>query len=202
MRSVGGHAVILARRPIAIYDVDLIAVGLITAAMVGVYMLAIRPQQQQAASARTTMTSVQAVESEIARMSEKLQGLREQTKKLQTALEAQLARTPTVRDRNALINDIFAIAESVGLEVDGVAPSAPDEQGSIVLNDVEIQARGETRSLIALLDRLARDKPYHSIRSFSVTGDGDRDAHRRKISLTVRLFLLPEEGALVAEASP
>ena len=193
---------ILSRRPFPIYDVDAIAVALIAVAALGLYFFAVRPERQQADNYHGVATIVAAAEGAVSRAQGRLGDVSRQIEELQQVLDEQLHQTPTVADRNQLINDILAVADEVGLDVGSITPAAPVEENQVVVSDIEILAEGDIRALITLLDRLAREKPHHAVRGFHVVANPRSPTPSRSIAVTLRLFLLPQRDAVVAGVAP
>lgn len=185
---------VLCRRPIRVFDVDV--VGLAGLALIGAaaYLLLIHGVRsdwrafQDAAQQRT------ATERTVSGMHAVLRALDADITRIALVSKQAVGTAPRQGDIPAMLAQLADIAQRCGVDLGQVTPQPAVAGNGYWYVDVEVTGRGASGAFIALLDQFALLNQYHSIPRLSVQTDGVNGGTCR-LAWTLRLHVLPEEMA-------
>jgi hypothetical protein len=186
--------VIVCRKPWTVYDVDVAGlVGLAVLAAAS-WWLAVAPWLQtwhgfrelarkQAAVSQCVLDDI--VESD--RREGELEGLGR-------VVSNELAQVPAAGALTEQLQRMTELARACDVELLSVTPQPPSREGPYWVSDIRVTGRGSCRNFIRLLDRLAGENPYASLRACSVARPPLSREASGELAWTVRLYLLPANG--------
>lgn len=182
---------ILLRKPITIFDVDLI--GAVMVGVVGViaFVTVLVPSRSVSQIDQQLSVAVQATQDAIARSSNRLDRALESKQELARKVEARERTLPTPGDASDFPRQIAAAAENHGVTVQQLAPNPlrAAEQGLVC--DVHVVARSGLSQFIAMLDELRGTCPHMQVREFAIARGPDATQPESTLSLTLRMYLSP-----------
>lgn len=186
---------IILRKPLVLYDADAVGLGVV-ALLLGVAWVGVaQPLMQSVSDEAAVRSAIAAAES--ARATERANVLRitKQIERLDEVVREQSALVPGESARNSVVTDIVSRAERHGISVVSLTPVAPVRGDRYVTADTELIVRCPLAALIALLDELARDVPFHSVEDLNVSEDRKAENDECLVSLRLRLFMFIEGAA-------
>jgi hypothetical protein len=183
---------IVCRRPIRLFDVDVAGILALAATTAALVWLLCGPWTQTwrgyRAGARARADIERRLHSEIVALEEFEENL--------TQLESDIAslsdEVPHADSLSRLLSEVTDIARDANLRLLSVAPQAGRAVGAYTVVDVEIGATGRSHDFIRFLDQLARRNPYQSLPRCTIEHAAKNDDPRCRIDWTIRLYLLPE----------
>lgn len=180
---------ILVRKPVRIYDVDLI--GIVMVAIIGIvaYVSVILPALEGASLGAQLRQSVALADESIQRTAQRLDRYTQDVKLLSVAVAERAAASPGMRDSAGFPSSVAGAAEAVGVHVLQMAPIAPRETERGLVSDLQVVARGTLLDLTRLLDRVRRERTHCQVLEYVVTESRDPSDPRCVITFTLRLFL-------------
>lgn len=192
---------ILLRKPLTIYDVDLIGV-LVLVALVGgacgwplTQLRAHRAAQAQLhVRLGNAQAAVHAAESNLAQVQTDLD-------RMEAQVNGLIAEAPRVNDVAGALQRLTAAAKTANLTITQLTPRPIAAEDSYLVNDVDMVGSGSSRAFLAFLDQLARSAPYQSLEGFTVHRDSTSDNGDVRLTWTMRLYLLPDVLPSVASTN-
>lgn len=181
---------IVCRRPVLIFDVDLIG-ATVCAALFGLGYLGgvqrVRADWESLGALRARAVAAdRACQAVRARLSE----AQRTAATLRAAIENRAAEVPGPEALSAFLSRVGVLAAESDLMVQQVAPQPMQVEGAYVVCEIRMSGSGRSLDFIRFLDRLARDSSYHVVRGFRITGAGGQEPNCA-LSWTLRLYMLP-----------
>jgi len=184
---------IICRRPITVYDVDLagfFSLGVIAALA---YYLVAMPLQDRFGEYRTLSARQLTVEAMARQTGNRVRAVEAEVAQLNTTVAELIEQAPQTDSLPRFLNRATDLAERARLEVSQVVPQATRNEGEYIVADVQMSGRGRSIDFIKFLDTLAREDRYHTLQQFSITRSNDGQDERCALSWTLRLYMLPAE---------
>lgn len=186
---------IVLRSPLRLYDVDLVGIALLAAALAGGYFGLLVPQ---AANSAEYARSVQATDQAQAQLDLKLlefQALKRNIASLEVGVAERYENAPKVGDVNRIVNSLASIAKETEIAIDSIVPEQARRSDERFSSDIRIVANGRSVSFIKFLDEVSRAHPQHSIESMTIHIDKRADHTICALTLTLRFYFLPNDEA-------
>lgn len=193
---------ILMRKPLRVFDVDVLGVAVLVVLGVGAYLTAVVPGRAQAKQRRSLKMDAESVEAQVCSVEERLRAIERLTRELRDVVARRVDSSPVRSEINAIVNHIVADAEQAGLRIASVEPEPAERVGDTYVSAVSVIASGRQPDCVAFLDALAMRHPYHSIESLSLVRQPDLAEFRCRIVLRVWLHVLPDEMRLAKGDRP
>lgn len=185
---------ILARRPVTIYDVDVLFLGGIAAGLALLYVGLAAPLTQQAQAAAVVRAQLRGDQQRLAEMRDALRRVEQDSEQLRTGIQARASHLPRLRQYNETISAIVALAAGHGAEVASIVPGQPQRLDERYASELQLGGRARFADFISFLDQLAREHAYYQLESLALQSAGG-GGETPVFSLTIRLFLLPDRAA-------
>lgn len=182
--------IVITRRPVAIYDVDLVG-GLLLVALVVTGIVAFGvPAQQSLKSYNALMAQVRSAEVDAGASGSELRRLQEEIEHAERLLQEQRAAAPTSGDLPGLITQVTQMARDSNLEVLQVTPQTSQPDGRLRSAEAIFVGRGESLDFVRYVAALARTTPNAAMSSFVIRApaDGGREC---ELTWTLRFRVLP-----------
>jgi len=216
---------ILCRRPLTIYDVDLIGMLALAVVALATCFGAILPAGANATEYRQLSAQIAAAKEQLAQTAARLQQISAQTARLEQGVAARKRNAPHPGETTRFLQRAASLAELYQLELVQVVPQAtrrvggatdsrntnsrkeqteemPDLAGGYLISDVTFVGRGRCPDFIRFLDHLAREHPYHALQDFAIRRNPKADDERCELSWTLRLYMLDHGQAGAEEVKP
>lgn len=191
---------ILCRRPVRIYDVDLAGAGALLAIGLAGYVGVVRPAGADADQRRGLEHAVAAAGGEAESASARLKACEQDARSLREGIARVASRVPRVRERAETFNALGDLAQRCGLVIEQLAPQAPERVGGRTTADGRFAGHGTLGALLAFLQALDRERPHYSVEELVLHVPELTDAPRGALSFTLRLYLLEDELLEAGEA--
>ncbi len=192
---------IVLRKPVRIFDVDLLGVAAMLALVAAAYLVIVLPSHTQAEQRKKLGQQIEEVQHRVRSLEQELHRFNKLAGDLRALVNRRIAQAPSRSEINTILNRIMLEAEQTHLRIDSLEPEPPRRIDDGFVCDVNIAGRGHAPDVIAFLDALAAREPYHAILTLNL----DRAAHSGdeacRVSIRVRLHLLPDEIRL-AKGTP
>ncbi len=194
---------IVCRRPLALYDVDLLgAAGLLLLGAAG-WWAVFAPWQRTWHECRTLGAERRAAEIRLQQELTELERFEKGRAWLASKVAAQAERVPGPAALPTLLQQMTELAHDAHLELVSVKPQTAAREGAYLVSDVQFAGRGQSRDFIRFLDRLAQQNPYQCVRTCAVRRPAQTaEPHPCELDWSVRLFLLPAGSAEQRSAAP
>lgn len=186
---------ILCRRPIRIFDVDLAGAAAVLGALLIGYFVVLVPAWSRMRDARALGQQRLAAEAAMRQGQERLASCEEDIARLERGIALRLAETPSLQRRAELLNEVVRLARACGLEMVQVLPQPPQIDGPRAIAETRFVGAGDMPGLVRFLDALAAARPEHSVHEIVITPAQSGDPGRCEISCTLRFHLLAGQGA-------
>lgn len=189
---------IISRRPIPIFDVDLVGAATIAAVVAAGWWLVLQPLQQTwsdyGAVALEHRTVQEALQGEIAALEE----FRRRVTQYEEVVADHADAVPNAGTVSDLLQEITDLAEASNLEVFTVRPARGTRQGAFTVSDVEVGGRGSSRNFVRFLDELAQRNPYQTLMRCTIRRLPESEGDACDLRWTTRLYLLPDAESPLA----
>jgi Tfp pilus assembly protein PilO len=113
---------------------------------------------------------------------------------LEEAVTAEAAKVPRIDAYSPLLRSLTDAATAAQLELLNVSPQPTTANGAYLVSDIRLGGRGRSQDFIRFLDRLARENPYQSLQTSSITHPAQSTQATCDLTWTVRPYLLPAAG--------
>lgn len=184
---------IVCRRPLLIFDVDLYGAGsLATIGLLASLGLGIplRHVWTQYASATENVTLA---ESHRQRAALELSRLQEEVGRLRSAVERRAQAVPGSEGQSDFSSGIARLAHEAGLELAEVAPQRARREGDYVVADVHLKAHGSGLAFLRFFDAASQRHPNHTVERLLVTRAETPDGNAPcTLACTLRLYMTPD----------
>lgn len=182
---------IVCRKPWTLYDVDLAGIGGAAVLLLAGWWLVAAPWQ---ALWREFHTFAAARTAEQAGLRADLVGLTEfeqSVTDLERVVLTQEGAVPTADTISQQLQKLTDLAAATDVELLSVTPQPVAAAGEYVVSDVQIGGKGRSHDFIRLLDRLAQENPYQSLRNCVISHSSPPDQAACELNWTMRMYLLP-----------
>jgi len=186
---------IIARKPLVIFDVDLFGVGALGLLLAAGWFLVVAPWQQVWSEHTALSAGREQVESRLQSDIRELERFDKGLEQLRAAVESQAGAVPDEASLPQVLREMTSIAQAADVEIQSVAPQPARHQGPYRISDIDVTGRGTSREFIRFLDLLAQRNPHHALRACMLTRAAESPDARCELSWTLRLYLLPRLAA-------
>lgn len=178
---------IVLRRPLTIFDVDVIGVAVLLALAVTAYVVCVRPQRQDARRLAQVRAELAQARLSLQHQRDQLRAVQDQTRRLATALGRHQPPEAVPRTLAEHVTRVLAAAGACGLEVEDFSPTASASAGG----GLTLRGTGSSEDLLRFLQACARREPYHAVEELDIRGGSDG---RCQFRCTLRFFDPPAPG--------
>lgn len=181
---------ILIRRPVTLFDVDLIGVlGLLGLGAAAGWLIL----QTSSASALLRQDQARLKNADPLRRAQlqTLNTLQQEIELLRANVAKRQAHAPGPASVSGLVGQIARAAHSAGLELLNVTPGPLVTQDGQLLCDIQVAGRGSSLSFLQFLFDMADSNPYQTLQAFSISRPVTPDGPACQINWTLRLHMLP-----------
>jgi hypothetical protein len=195
--------VIVCRRPLALYDVDLLgAAGLLLLGFAA-WWTVWAPWQRTWHECRALGAERRAAEIQLQQQLTELERFEKGRAWLESQIAGQSERAPGPAALPTLLQQMTELARDAHLELVSVKPQPAAREGVYLVSDVQFAGRGQSRDFIRFLDRLAEQNPYQRVRTCAVRRPAQAAEPRPcELEWSVRLYLQPAGRAQEPNAGP
>lgn len=192
---------IVARRPITIFDVDLVGAGALAVLLLGGCFAIAAPAMRNRAECHRIQGEIVAAQNETARVETARRKAEASLGRFRDSLVRRSARMLAADGLSPYLARLAACAEESGIEIIQLQPAAPQKSGPGQQCDVRVNARGGFAGFVHFLDLLRRETDCQRLIDVAITSGGSPDGVCT-LAFTVRLSLLPEPVAPSLAAGP
>lgn len=183
---------IVTRKPCTLYDVDLIGFAVVAAIGVAAWALVIAPWHNTWTRYREATARCAEVESQLQRDLNDLQRFEGDLARIERAGDDQSDRAPTAAAVSHLLRQMTHLAQAAHLDLLSVAPQSMQRDGPYLVHEIQLAGRGCSGDFILYLDQLAREMPYQSLQTCSISRPATSTEPTCELAWSVRLYLLPD----------
>lgn len=184
---------ILCRKPIPIYDVDLIGVAVLAVTALAAWLCAVVPWREAWRTQRALATRYAVAQQQLQTNLGELQQLQSRLAQVQNFVNTQQAQVPHPGALSHMLREMTEIAKDERLELLAVTPQPAAREGAYVVNDIQVVGRGASHDFIRFLDQFARRNPYQYVRHGQLRRDATAPSPTCELHWTVRFYMLPIE---------
>ncbi len=184
---------IVLRKPLPVFDVDLLGIAVMLALGATAYLVVVVPARAQADRRHRLVAELDAARQRTQSAEHELGRLEDLARDLRVLVQERIAQAPTRSEVNAIVNRIMLVAERTGLHISSLEPGSPEQVGDAFVCDVSIEGSGGGPAVVAFLDALAARVPCHSVLALSVDRPPAAADKACRVALRVRLHLLSDE---------
>lgn len=184
---------ILLRKPVRVFDVDVLGVAVLVALGATAYLTAVVPSRAQAEEHRALSSEAMTAEAKVLDAEGRLRGIERLTRELQTTVAERIAKSPTRAEINAIVNSMMLETASANLQIESVEPRPPLRVGDHYVCDVIMVGRGRAPDFVEFLESLAERHPYHSIEMLSIARGAGYEDEACRFEFHLQLHLLPDD---------
>lgn len=184
----------LLRRPVPVFDVDLIGVSLVAALLVAAHWGVIEPLRARAESGRRLSSQIAKSERTLVQSGAALSAIQADIGRLESAIADQLARTPRANALPETLAMVDRLATTWRLQVTQVIPAPTQTHETCTTTDVRFVGMGRSADFIGFLDALARVHPYHTLDTFELVRVRGQEEERCRLKWTLRFYALADSS--------
>lgn len=167
---------IVARRPFLLYDVDLIAIGVLVGIVAAFFATVYAPLRASDRSHRTLAGELALSEERARLLERRLADARDDNARLASAVAGAREQAPGSTALTGFVDLLTSRAADCGIDVTQVRPEGATPRDGLLVGRITVVGRGRGSDFMNLLQILARENRYHSVADVSVTrAVGDRD---------------------------
>lgn len=192
---------IITRRPWTLFDVDVLGAAVVLLMGVAAWWSVWRPWRQTWADYRAAVVSRAAVTAKLEEEQLALREFEQNLAPLQDTIAAQFMRIPAVSSFSSLLRQLTDVAHEVHLELLSVEPQPMAAQGTYLVSDIQVGARGRSGDFVRFLDRLAQENPYQTLRLCSIQRPATAETPNCNLTWTIRMYLLASPEARAGAGS-
>lgn len=189
---------ILCRRPLLIFDVDLLAAGGVAALVVATWLLVIGPWQRVWQDYRAVAARYGALGTQLKEDLGRLQQRRAHLDRIEQVVAAQVGAVPRATSLSQLLQEMTALAAATQLELLSVTPQPVVREGSYLVSQIQVSGRGRSRDFVNFLDRFAEQNPYQTLENCTLSRRADATEPQCELTWSLRLYLAPSESHAAA----
>ncbi len=183
---------IICRKPITLYDVDVLgAVGVVVLS-VAIWWLVVVPWQQTLRRHGETVAQRTAAQARLQADLAASEQFAEEMAQVERAVATQTALVPRSDSLSRLLSELTELAKESRLELLSVAPQPAISEGAYLVSDIQVSGRGQARDFVQFLDQMASNNPYQTLRGCSISRPANNPQATCDLTWTVRLYLLPQ----------
>ncbi len=179
---------IVLRRPLMIFDVDVIGVAVLLALFATAYVVCIRPQQQDLRRLAQVRVELAQARRALQHQRDQLRAVQDQTRRLAVALGRHQPPETPPRTLAEHVTRVLTAAGACGLEVEDFSPTPSGSSGG----GLTLRGTGASEDLLRFLRACAQREPYHAVEELDIRGASDG---RCQFRCTLRFFDPPQPAA-------
>lgn len=183
---------IICRKPL-LYDVDLLGLAGLVLSGLAAWWFVVAPWQDTWARHAEMAARHAATESRLHTQFAALEQAQAALGRISACLAAETGKVPRAAALSALMQEMTDLARTSHLDLLSVAPQPAAREGSYVVTDIVVVARGRSHDLVAFLSRFAERNPHQALRKLSVTRPPGSTDEACELGWTVRLYTLPDQ---------
>ena len=184
---------IVCRKPVVLYDVDIIAGSILLVIALASYFGVIVPASANATGYRELAAKIEAANGDVSSASTKLSAIHAQIEQLRAGVARQSEAAPKADALTPFLGRIPDLADECGLTLVQVVPRPVKRNEGYLSDDIFFTAKGGSLGFARLLNRLACEHPYFTLEDYSIKRMSGRGQQLCEITWTLRLYML-EDG--------
>lgn len=189
---------IVLRRPLTLYDLDVMGVGACLA-LGGLGLWLAFGGWPRAWHRYQALAQEHAVTANALRQSQQAYTeFQRDLEHLEHLVAQHTANAPHVQARADLLRDLTELALRYQVELRTVIPRALEPGDRCQLGDVELGGRGRLSAIIGFLGELGRRHPYQALQTCRISSGTEADRGICEVTCTLRFHLLDDETTAVA----
>lgn len=184
---------IVLRKPVRLFDVDLLGIGLTIILAAIAYGGVWRPWQATGLDRTARESAWRSRSSVLDQRRLEREQLESEIAQLSETLHRCAQRTPQLDQWSQVVTAVLQAAQECGLAVRGATPDRPKPAGSASNAELSISGHGSAEALLRLLAMLAERWPAHEVLDYSIRDDDPTitDGATAEVALRLRFSLLP-----------
>ena len=191
---------IVCRKPVTLYDVDVIGLSILAVIGAMTYFCVIRPAGANAHEYTALSESVAEARTGTERTSEQLRGVNHKIEQLRNGVNDRVQAAPKPGALTPFLQRVANLALQYDLELNQVVPSPVQPADGYLVNEIAFIGRGQSLDFARLLESLAWENPYFSLQDFSIRGGAGGANSKCEVAWTLRLYML-DSAATIASTS-
>ncbi|MFO0840302.1 MAG: hypothetical protein U1D55_17480 [Phycisphaerae bacterium] len=192
---------IVLRRPITLFDVDIVGVAA-AAALCGALLAIALPMLSRSGESQRLRGLLAAAQEEERRTASALTALRHQLTDLKTVADQERASIAPVSSLADALAGFAEIARALGIELTQLAPQPAKPDGPLVAVEIRLAAKGSAADCMRLLERMRTQYPWLTFEAFSLESS-ESGGGACQFACTIRWLAQPAEtGGAKSSAAP
>jgi hypothetical protein len=183
---------IICKKPCTIYDVDVIGIALLVVIAIAAWFGVVVPATADATESRTLSARTAEAIKKTEGTDTRLGSVRAQIRSLQNGVDAQIRSAPHPGSLTTFLQRVASIAEECGIEIVRMLPRPTQRTDGHLVGELQLSGRGLSLNFVRLLDRMARELPYHSLQDFTIKQPTAATDPRCTLEWTLRLHMLDD----------
>jgi Tfp pilus assembly protein PilO len=194
--------VIVCRKPITLYHVDLIGLAVLAGLAATAWWFVVLPWQQTWHDHHELAVRCATLQTGLRQDALELKTYEQGLADLRAAIAGAADTVPHIASIARQLRNMTDIAQAAGIEIQSVTPQPAQQEGEYVVNDIQVAGRGRSVDFIRFLDQLAEANPYQMLQDCLIQRPADEPDATCRLSWSVRLYLLPASAAATVGGRP
>jgi len=191
---------IICRKPLTLYDVDVVGDAALLALMLGAYFGVTCPAKVNADEYRDLAVQIDEAQKKLEQTSGSLSEVLAEIDSLRSGVVTQTSLAPNPDALQPFLRRAAALALQCDIAIAQVAPNPVQEVGDYLSADIYFTGRGGSLAFASMLDRLACENPYFALLEYSIKRARKGEGRLCELSWTLRLYMLKVELLAKKEA--
>lgn len=132
----------------------------------------------------------------------RLQQVRAQALELVRLVNGEVMQAPRSDGLSQFLMRLSQLATECELRIEQITPQPARRNGDWNVIDVNVTGSGPSAALARLSSRLPQTSQYHAFVDYQISGDPASEDSTRRITFTLRLYLVESSGFSAAEIKP
>ena len=184
---------IVCRKPIRLFDADIIGAATLLAVGALAYFAVFVPGQESAKRQTLLRNSIADATTTARTTADRLARVNAEASRLREGVERHLLTAPRAHALTPFLQQVATLAENTGIRVTQVVPEAVRHGDGFLSGDVRYSGEGSSLAFLHLLDQLAQRNPYCAVEDLVIKNAGAALDTPCKLNWTLRLYMLADE---------
>ena len=191
---------IVCRKPVTLYDVDVVGLAILAALGAMAYFCVIRPVSANTQEHATLAVGISAAQAGTEQTSERIRAVNREIELLRNGVEQRVHAAPKPGALTPFLQRVANLALQCDLEILQVVPSSVQQSEGYLVNDIAFTGRGRSLDFARLLESLAWENPHFSLQDFSIRSGPGGAGSKCELAWTLRLYMLDRDDAIIPAA--
>lgn len=183
---------IILRRPVLLYDVDLLGVVALVILALGAIAFVYLPVGDADRALAALKTELQVRQGQADITTHQLDGARRDNDRLAAAVETARRGAPDSSALTRFVSVLSLEAAACGIEITQVRPSGVEMQDGLLVGRLTVIGQGRGADFLRLLDALARENRHQAVADASMTKAPGIDGELCALTWTHQIRMLPD----------